>query len=92
MGLASFSFVGGSLKVFMIFPNFLGSHVLFPLATREASILLPLANREESSTYKIVSKNHVSFLLWRNNDLLDHQKVSRCYENDCRFIFTKIKV
>ena len=53
----------------LIFPNFL--------------VLRRSATRKVTSIYQFVTNNHVSFHLWRKENLLNHQKVSKYYELDC---------
>ena len=59
-----------------MFPNFLRSLVLNSLATRECTHM-----------YQFMTNNHTSFHLWCKENLLNHQKVSKNYENDCLQIF-----
>ena len=42
-----------------------------------------LATREATRIYQIITNNHASFHLWRKENLLNDQKVSKNYEHDC---------
>ena len=33
-----------------------------------------------------ISNNCTSFHLWRKENLVKHQKISKCYENDCSLV------
>ena len=42
------------------------------------------ATREGTRVYQFITNNHASFHLWWTERLLNHQKVSKYYEHDCR--------
>ena len=60
-------------EIFPIFLNFLRFEVLSRTATREAIFI-----------YQLITNNHASFHLWLKENLLNHQKVTKYYELDCR--------
>ena len=60
----------------MIFPNFLIPKLLILLSRS--------ATRVTARIYQYVTNNHASFHLWWKENLLNHQKVSKYYEHDCR--------
>ena len=44
-----------------------------------------LASSWTSRAYEFISNNHVSFRLWWKENLINYQKVSKYYEDDCRW-------
>ena len=44
-----------------------------------------LASLWTSRAYEFISNNHVSFRLWWKENLINYQKVSKYYEDDCRW-------
>ena len=60
-------------EIFLIFLNFLRFEVLICAATREATFI-----------YQFITNNHASFHFWLKENLLNHQKVTKYYELDCR--------
>ena len=42
-----------------------------------------LATREATRIYPVITNNQASFHLWRKENLLNDQKVSKNYEHDC---------
>ena len=86
--LAEFSFSGGgggrgggierraiilwSFNIFLIFPTFLS--------------LKLLGNSWDICIYHFITNNHAFFHLWWKKNLLNHQKVSKYYEHNCRFL------
>ena len=44
-----------------------------------------LASSWTSRVYEFISNNHVSFRLWWKENLINYQKVSKYYEDDCRW-------
>ena len=47
-------------------------------------VLSRLATREAARVYQFITNNHASFHFWWKENLLNHQKVSKYYEHDCR--------
>ena len=58
------------MEILLIFPNFRRS--------------LSSAICEATCIYQFLTNNHPSFHLWRKENLLNHQKVLKCYEHGCR--------
>ena len=44
-----------------------------------------LASSWTSRAYEFISNNHASFRLWWKENLINYQKVSKYYEDDCRW-------
>ena len=67
-GTKRYAIILSRFDIFVIFPDFLISLILSCSATREATRILI---------------KHASFHLSWKEILLNHQKVSKCYEHDC---------
>ena len=65
-----------SFEILLAFCNFLRFKVLTRLLSREATRI-----------YQFITNNHVSFLLWWIENLLNHQKVKKYYGHHCLQIF-----
>ena len=47
--------------------------------------------REATRICQFVTNNHALFYLWLKGNLLNHEKVSNCYEHDCSLLSVMIK-
>ena len=48
--------------------------------------------REVTCIFQFITNNHTSFHLWSKQNLLNHQIVSKYYENDCLESFLLLSV